>query len=61
MKKLYIFKTDGGFGPTLYVKASNDIEAYKKARETLSSLDMLFELELIKVVSAQSADNIDTK
>lgn len=46
-KILYIFKTNGGLGPELYIEASNDTEAYEKARETLESLNMPFELELL--------------
>ena len=31
-KKLYIFETNDGYGPTLHVEASNEIKAYEAAR-----------------------------
>ena len=49
MNKTYIFETNGGYGPRVEVTAKNTIEAYEKARETLISLNMPFELELQEV------------
>lgn len=48
-KKIYIFETDGGCGPTLHVKASNEKKAYEAARKTLLNMNMPFELELVEV------------
>lgn len=49
MNKTYIFKPKGGYGPRVEVTAKNKIEAYKKARETLASLNMSFELKLQEI------------
>lgn len=47
--KLYIFESNGGYGPIVHAEASNEAEAYEKARETLTSLGMPFEVKLIEV------------
>lgn len=49
MNKLYIFETEGGFGPIVHVKAPSELKAYEKAKETLTSLNMPFELKLIEI------------
>ena len=47
--KIYIFKTNGGDGPTFHVKATNEIKAYEAARKILENMNLPFELELVEV------------